>query len=188
MRTTTNIHMLMKGKADLVSVTSTLDDIDRERARTPALRAYANVDPLVVAQFLSDRMPWEVVKSDEAWQKIAPAMQALRNQIASHEGSSAASLYRPIPTDTPPEVAKKWGSLIHRHPQITDLSAAIEISEIVIAAKNHRAPDPALFRRESRTSTWADLDPANDQQNDAPMIQLVPDCAVGDNRPTGPGY
>ncbi|ABM20985.1 MULTISPECIES: hypothetical protein [Marinobacter] len=184
MPTTTNIHMLMKGESELVSVTSTLDDIEREQAKTPGLRAYLNVDPLVVAQFLDGRMPWQVIKSDDAWQQIAPAIKTFHDHISVYEEADTLSTYHSIPMDMPPVIARERGAIMEKHPQIADLPAAIEISEIIMAANNRRPKNADLFRPESREKTWADLY-SIDQKHLRDLTKTMEHQLIGTSQITG---
>ncbi|OLF83452.1 hypothetical protein AWH63_21315 [Marinobacter sp. C18] len=156
------LHMVLTGDNRMLFATCDLKDINKAIDSTPGVRSFTNVDPLVVAQFTEGRLPSRVVKSDQAWQMLAPAMQTFAENIQVYDTDESTPTYWTTPVDLPPIAAEGRGDIIEQHPQIIDIPLAIELSEVVMAAKYRREADRALFREESLEANWqtaSDLDP-----------------------------
>lgn len=151
------IHMLMKGDSELYLVTNSLEAVEANLSRNKSLRSFLDVDPLVVAQFLEGRMPWQIVDNDAAWKAIAPAIQTFHKHLQVYEECGETPTYTVIPPDIPMPMAIGRGDVMETHPQLSDIPAALEVSEVVIAAKNRRKADTSLFRPESLEVSWASL-------------------------------
>ena len=151
------IHMIMLGNDKLLFATCNAATVEKTLAANPATKAFFDVDPLVVAQFAEARIPYRLVIGDNAWQKLAPAIQQFSDHLAVYATGKERPTYQVIPPDIPMKAAIGRGDIIERFPQIADIPTMIEISEIVQANKFRRPIDKSLFREESLKSTWASL-------------------------------
>lgn len=182
------VHIALNHKGDLIAVMTSEESVSDFKNPSLAFGApsvYRDVSPLVAVQYMAGNPALFFLKDDDAWERIAPALQHFFEHIQDYgEHQIDDPLYKQVPTDLPPHLAFSRLKLMEKYPSIADIPAMIELTEIYTASQQNRPVNEALFRPESLVAgcSWAGLEQVPDKELHARLKMLEKTQAFPDNQ------
>ena len=182
------VHMALDHKGDLVAVMTSEKNVAYYENMSPNFGTpsiYRDVSPLVAVQYMAGTPALPFLRDDDAWDRVAPALQHFFEHMRAYEEHRPYDpLYKQVPTDFPPHLAHSRLKLMEKYPNIQDIPAMIELTEIYIASEQNRPVNEALFRPESLEPgcSWASLEQVPDQELYARLKMLEKTQAFPDTQ------
>lgn len=171
------VHTIANAYGELERITTSDDDAwmaDSENrsvsTNVPMAEVWAEIVPL----------PPEEYMKDAQWQKLAPSLMVLVEQIESsyvpEPHLRQSPWFQETPTDLPDEVIGDRLNLIGRHFNPLDTRAYLELTELRLAREHNRPVNSLLFTEKSLTTPWASLFPDDQNELAEAHEQLVEYC------------